>query len=337
MNKIELLLNKNVVIFGAGTFGRVLLSKLRLYGVMPVAFCDNSKELQGKQIDGIFSMSLSEVGRCFSNTIFVVATSAVATVTAQIEESGYMWILAQQFLKVTDFFEYAIPQKYTLEATWYAQKHYLEREDVFALDSLDFMLTERCSLRCGECSNLMQYYAEPHDFLWGDLYQSMERMLQIYKEIYEVRLLGGEPFMSPMLDDIIDYLGKQSAIKRICIYTNATMVPTEKNLRMMREVGKVWLSISDYGELSRNLTVLKRKLNQYGIPYEVKTITYWTRCSTFDQHGRNSQELAQVYMDCCARNLRTLLNGKCCCSPFLSLPCPRHLPKTAPMFCRITA
>lgn len=28
---------------------------------------------------------------------------------------------------------------------------------------------------------------------------------------------------------------------------------------------------------------------------------------------------------------------KCCCSPFLSLPCPRHLPKTAPMFCRITA
>ena len=27
----------------------------------------------------------------------------------------------------------------------------------------------------------------------------------------------------------------------------------------------------------------------------------------------------------------------CCCSPFLSLPCPRHLPKTAPMFCRITA
>ena len=27
----------------------------------------------------------------------------------------------------------------------------------------------------------------------------------------------------------------------------------------------------------------------------------------------------------------------CCCSPFLSLPCPRHLPKPAPMFCRITA
>ena len=31
------------------------------------------------------------------------------------------------------------------------------------------------------------------------------------------------------------------------------------------------------------------------------------------------------------------INIQCCCSPFLSLPCPRHLPKTAPMFCRITA
>ncbi|MBB5337433.1 hypothetical protein [Pectinatus brassicae] len=31
------------------------------------------------------------------------------------------------------------------------------------------------------------------------------------------------------------------------------------------------------------------------------------------------------------------LVADCCCSPFLSLPCPRHLPKPAPMFCRITA
>ena len=32
-----------------------------------------------------------------------------------------------------------------------------------------------------------------------------------------------------------------------------------------------------------------------------------------------------------------IVKTPCCCSPFLSLPCPRHLPKTAPMFCRITA
>ena len=28
---------------------------------------------------------------------------------------------------------------------------------------------------------------------------------------------------------------------------------------------------------------------------------------------------------------------KCYCSPLLSLPCPRHLPKTAHLFCRIAA
>lgn len=35
--------------------------------------------------------------------------------------------------------------------------------------------------------------------------------------------------------------------------------------------------------------------------------------------------------------LNEIVVNLCCCSPFLSLPCPRHLPKTAPMFCRITA
>ena len=49
------------------------------------------------------------------------------------------------------------------------------------------------------------------------------------------------------------------------------------------------------------------------------------KCSSLHQMGDvnlDSIEIMMVY---------------CCCSPFLSLPCPRHLPKTAPMFCRITA
>ena len=35
--------------------------------------------------------------------------------------------------------------------------------------------------------------------------------------------------------------------------------------------------------------------------------------------------------------LREYANANCCCSQVLSLPCPRHLPKPAHIFCRITA
>lgn len=39
----------------------------------------------------------------------------------------------------------------------------LEEKDAVILNSIDFIVTERCSLRCRDCSNLMQYYKNPVD------------------------------------------------------------------------------------------------------------------------------------------------------------------------------
>ena len=37
------------------------------------------------------------------------------------------------------------------------------------LNSLDIVLTEKCSLKCKHCSNLMQYYEKPIDNEFDDI------------------------------------------------------------------------------------------------------------------------------------------------------------------------
>ena len=58
--------------------------------------------------------------------------------------------------------------------------------------------------------------------------------------------------------------------------------------------GKTWFSVSDYGDLSRNLKELLAKLDSYGIGYEHKPVDYWTRCASFERHRRSDQENRRV-------------------------------------------
>lgn len=44
---------KKIVCWGAGSKGRQTLELLREKGIEPIAFCDNNKDLQGKNMKGI--------------------------------------------------------------------------------------------------------------------------------------------------------------------------------------------------------------------------------------------------------------------------------------------
>jgi FkbM family methyltransferase len=62
-----------LALYGAGTLGRSVLKRLRVLGIEPVAFADDTPEKQGDLVDGVEVMTPSEVVRRFSaDTIFVV-------------------------------------------------------------------------------------------------------------------------------------------------------------------------------------------------------------------------------------------------------------------------
>ena len=102
---------------------------------------------------------------------------------------------------------------------------------ILHVKSLDIQITERCSLKCKDCSNLMQYYVKPENSELDTMLQSIDKFVNIVDEIYELRVLGGDPFMSKDLHKVLDKLKTYEKVKKIVIYTNAKI-----RLRFVREV-----------------------------------------------------------------------------------------------------
>ncbi len=183
--------------------------------------------------------------------------------------------------------------------------------------SVDIVVTERCSLRCRECSNLMQYYHKPRDYSAKELAEAVDALLDCVDILYELRIIGGEPLMNKEVYQLIDKLAQDERIRRLVIFTNGTIVPPPEAWPLMRG-DKVVFRITDYGTLSRNLSRLEEALIREKIAYTTSRIEKWSPCASIERHGRAPAALEALFLGCCAKNLLTLLDGKLYHCPFMA-------------------
>ena len=97
--------------------------------------------------------------------------------------------------------------------------------DYLSIRSLDVVLTEKCSLKCVDCSNLMQYYKNPQNADHKSLKNNIKKFLDNINYVDELRLIGGEPFMYKGIYEILDLILKYKNFKSVVIYTNGTIIP----------------------------------------------------------------------------------------------------------------
>lgn len=82
------------------------------------------------------------------------------------------------------------------------------------LNYVELPITTKCSLRCKNCANLIQYY-EYGEFLDGkSLINDVYRLCQITEKIEMFRILGGEPLLHPQLKEILEGIKKNDNIKK---------------------------------------------------------------------------------------------------------------------------
>ena len=74
------------------------------------------------------------------------------------------------------------------------------------IKNLDVQVTERCSLKCAHCSNLMQFYEKPVNEDLTLLFSALDRFMECVDKIYEFRVLGGDPFMNKEMHKVVDKL-----------------------------------------------------------------------------------------------------------------------------------
>jgi sulfatase maturation enzyme AslB (radical SAM superfamily) len=170
----------------------------------------------------------------------------------------------------------------------------------------------RCSLRCRDCSNLMQYFIKPEHTDFSQSEKAIRKFFSLIDFTFDVRVLGGEPFMNPELYKFIDLLsGYSSQYACMWIQTNGTIIPTKKNIETLQKNNdKIFIRISDYQNQHQRIEYLVKLLTEKHIFHEVVYIPAWHDCAHIQDYHRRQEENEKVLKDCAVRDTPTIIDGK---------------------------
>lgn len=310
-------INDTIILFGAGAIGNALVPHLIRNNIHIQEIWDN-KSTQSEICGIMVKKPNNEHNTDISIILATDTPKYLAEMTEQVQKLGFQKIIA--------FYDYLSAKKWPWEDYRYLIQYIKKAEGLrvcenleapIHLETIDIPITEKCSLRCRECSNLMQYFSNPKDQDVEELLLDIDRVLSVVDHVDDARILGGEPFVSPNLCCYVEKMLDYKNVGMVSIFTNGTIVPTGKNLDCLKNE-RVKVRISDYGPVSRHLQDLEQVCRRYGILYEIIPYSKWTKCARFDRQNRSANENKQILMQCCANTLFTIRNHRLFRCPFLA-------------------
>lgn len=308
--------DQSVVIYGTSTYGRLLYYGLTQKGILVDGFADRDKK---ESFMGCPVLDLEELREHLfrNNSVLVLGvTRALKEVVEQLKELGITeYYSGYSILDTMKLDEEGLDQDVigAYQTRWiydFYQKELLHHNDnAIYLATLDLVVSERCSLRCKNCSNLMQYYERPVNVDMEGLKETFDRFLKYVGCLAELRVLGGEPFMNPDFYKIIQWYADDARIMKIGIFSNATIFPKEDILKCFKHE-KIVMHFSDYGELSGKLECWKKFCEENDIEYAVIKMARWHDCGKLEKRHYSEEQIREVYHKCDCRYLPTFLHGR---------------------------
>jgi len=314
---------QNIYVYGFGLTGRWFSdnSPKKI-----INFIDTDKKKTGRIHNNICVLSIDQAKKKISNKDLIVLTvvdiqDVVPVLKRDFENIDWVplgiYLNDINFQDTNNLTEETINFiKYSAEAVQKCQTAFIEEDHLF-LRSVDIVVSERCSLKCKDCSNLMQFYLKPKNFSFNQIKNEFEKLTSKISHIFEVRLIGGEPFMNKEVYDIIDYFLDHKKITKLVIYTNGTIPLKEERLNKYSK-SKLVFTITDYGKLSKNTDKVHDTLIAKNITTRRHLPENWTDSGRIEDFRRSKSEMEELFDVCCGKNLLTSMNGKIYRCPFVA-------------------
>ncbi|ALE02767.1 radical SAM protein [Candidatus Pseudothioglobus singularis] len=314
---------EDVYIYGFGISGRWLAANIDI----PIQnFIDTDTKKSGRESTGISCITLDEAKeKLTKNSVIIISVIDIQDVLPNVENLNIKkWLALGLFLNnhpvhinPTDESEDFV--KYSLQAVEKCHKSYLVTQSLY-LRSVDVVITEKCSLKCKDCSNLMQYYEAPVDISFEEIKADFDELTSKVEYIYEIRLIGGEPFMNKDIYRIMDYFNNNNKITKQVVYSNATIPLKEEFVNILKHP-KLVFTLTDYrkvtkGAIERNTAKVHEALKRLEVPHRLHDPENWTDSGVLQDFKRDVPEMKEMFLDCCARNLITLTDNKLYRCPF---------------------
>ena len=247
-------------IWGAGITGKLVYQKLKDY-IPVIGFIDKDVEKQSYGVDHIPVFSPKIIDSRAKNVRYLISPAFYGEIACELKSKGLQ--------ENVDFFH----------SLTFARIFLLYKYNEAVIYRTDISITEKCTLKCKKCNMFMPHFKNPRNRELALLKEDVDAYFDKVAYVFEFKVLGGEPFMYPDLQEFLCYLMDHYAdrIGRVEIFTNATLRASEELLKFIKERG-IWVGITDYTNTvpyQKRLEEFRTDLEQYQIPYRCDKAETW--------------------------------------------------------------
>ena len=229
--------NKKFYLYGATKLSSYIIPALKELKLNIAGIIDRNPLRVGKLIKNVNTISSDQLDTIDKDSVIIIASTYFKSINSdinKIKNNFYIFNplfflnfsknLKNQFQK-WEILEIERDMMGLKKKISYFENKNLEE---LIITSIDVVVTERCTMKCKDCSNLMPYFKKPINITTENIKKSLNNLSKKVLFINELRIIGGEPFMNKDIYNIIDICLKIKNFGKIIIYTNATLVPKNK-------------------------------------------------------------------------------------------------------------
>lgn len=209
-------------------------------------------------------------------------------------------------------------QSKNVKHTWYkniASIWPFEYKNKVHIFQTDILVTERCNLNCSHCNMFIPHYDNPNHRDVDIIIKDIDLFFSKTDYVSILHLVGGEPFLYPNIDGVIQHLLSNyiHKIDKFIITTNGTATPKPTTIELLKH-NNIILSISDYSD---KLEKLKSKVTKNIENFKSNNIKHYVRneIEWYDfgdlriKKNRSTDDLIN-HFDNCTAPFRGLNDGK---------------------------
>jgi len=180
-------------------------------------------------------------------------------------------------------------------------------EDSIILPLTTLVLTERCTLRCKECSHFMQYFQNPVEYKTKDIIANFDKLLSVVSFVRCVGISGGEPLLHKNILEVIEHVCTSQKVGYVAVTTNATIMPNEEFFRSVSAHENLIMRLSDYGKHSKYIEDIVEKCKRHHIRHAILNNATWYGGLRITEVNNDFNEVRHVFRACSTKSL--LLKG----------------------------
>jgi MoaA/NifB/PqqE/SkfB family radical SAM enzyme len=310
-----------VYIFGAGRAGWYIIKVLQHFGINVEGIIDNNEEKLGVYADIPVQKPISILADNPKVTVLlgIFRPDSAKSVQEQLEVHDKAGVSHMMDAILFTYYHSVVKRDCDMdilaESIAVLFENYKEPVDHYGYTQSGYFvspfvtsnITQKCSIDCQDCGQLIPYYKTPVNFSAEAIAADIKQYAKAFDVVPEMSLHGGEPLMNKQLADICREVSKIPNIVFVSFLTNGTIVPSTKILEALSDCGAV-LQQSDYKELSPKQSQIFELCAEYGVYSDIVYTTAsgnWMRMPETKKHNRTKELNDEIYSEC--------VNSKLCC------------------------